>query len=274
MKVVSPCIVRDLPVYRLAYESLTRNLPEAAPHVITRRGDFGQFRNACGSGLTLLDEDGMVPGMTLAELRKHPLPFFPVGAGWYFQQFLKWAFADTCAADEGYLIWDADTILLRPLEFRDAEGRTLLTTSAEFHQPYFETFEALFGKRPAERISFISQHQWIEAGTLKELLGEIESRNPLGNGWAWTVIDHLRGKGTNLFSEYETYGHYCRLRHPGRCVLRTAPWTRAGRQLAGFPPTPAKLQDLAEQYAFASFESNRSIRGHCVHWLRKLSGWY
>lgn len=272
MVIVSPCLARDLPVYRFAFEGLLRHVPEARPHVITRRADFGTFRDACGSELRLLDENEMIPGMNLRDLRSTPLPFFPAGAGWYFQQFLKWACADLFTSERGYLIWDADTVLLRPLEFRDPTGKTWLTTSKEYHPPYFETIQELLGFSPARRVSFISQHQWIDSDLLKELLERIGGGSE--RGWAWEIISRMRGKGTNLFSEYETYGHYCLSRHPERCVVREVSWTRAGRRVAGFPPQPARLEALAGDYAFASFESNRSLRGHCVHWLRKLLKWY
>jgi hypothetical protein len=272
LKIVSPCLVRDLPVYRLAYESLLRHLPGARPHVITERGGFPRFRNACGAELTLLDENELIPEMRLADLRKLPLPFFPSGAGWYFQQFLKWSFASLCSAEESYLIWDADTILLRPISLQDAQGRTLLTQSTEYHDPYFATFEAMFGIRPGEKCSFISQHQWIEVSILRELIGRIEQNSE--RAWPWEIMHKLRGAGSNLFSEFETYGHYCRTYHPGSCVIRELPWTRDGRTLAGFPPDPSRLTDLSTRYAFASFESNRSLKGLCVHWLRKLLHWY
>ena len=112
----------------------------------------------------------------------------------------------------------------------------------------------------------------MEPGILRELTARIESRT--GEAWPWAILKRLCGDGTNLFSEYETYGHYLRLRHPEKCVVRELPWTRDGRRLSGFPPSPAQLEGLAERFAFASFESNRSLKGWCVHRLRRLLNWY
>jgi hypothetical protein len=274
MEIVSSCIARDLPIYRLTSESLKANVPGASLHVITRKSDFTAFRNACGSDVQLWDEDALVPNMTLESLRKHPLPFFPAGAGWYFQQFLKWGFAAVSNTDPHYLIWDADTILLRPMDFFDDADRPYLTTAPECHPPYFQTFENLIGAPPEDRASFISQHQIIDKVILRELLGVIDARSPSDRGWAWTIIELMRGEGSNLFSEYETYGHFVRARHPGTSVLRELPWTRGGRKLAGYPPTPESLGELASHFDFAAFESNSSLRGLCVHWTRKLLNWY
>jgi hypothetical protein len=256
----------------LAFQSLLQHLPDARPHVITRRTDFQRFRDACGSELVLLDQDEIIPGMTLSQLQAHPLPFFPAGAGWYFQQFLKWGFAASCDSDEAYLIWDADTILLRPLDFKDTQGRTFLTTSSEYHEPYFETFETLLGFPSKEKQSFISQHQWVEVRLLQALITQIETRAQ--RPWHWAIMHSLRGVGTNLFSEFETYAHYCRTMHPERCLLRSLSWTRDGRALAGFPPIAVTMRSLSDRFDFVSFESNRSLKGWCVHWLRKVLNWY
>lgn len=272
MKIVSPCLARDLPVYRHTYQSLLEHVPDARPYVITRREDFQKFRDACGAELILMDQDEMIQEMTIADLRVYPLHFFPAGAGWYFQQFLKWSFSDYCASDESYLIWDADTILTRSLQFKDSQGRTILTTSNEYHEPYFETYAELLGRGPNDQISFISQHQLIEVKILRQLLDEISGRN--GCNWPWAIMAKLRGNGTNLFSEYETYGHYCLSNHPEAIVLRQLPWCRDGRQLAGFPPRSIKLPLLADRFAFVSFESNRSLRGWCVQRLRTFLNWY
>lgn len=272
MNIVSPCLVRDLPTYRIAFQGLLEHLPAARPHVVTRREDFRQFHDACGSGLILLDERQLVEGMDLETLRALPQPYFPAGAGWYFQQFLKWAFVLQCGRGESCLVWDADTVPLRPIEFTDAAGRTLLTSSDEHHRPYFDTFEALLGFRPDPRPSFISQHQWIEVDLLRELVERIERRSD--RPWPWAVMEGLRGEGSNRFSEYETYANFGLETHPSRFVIRELPWTRHARSMAGFPPTARGLELLAERFAFASFESNRSLRGWCVHWLRTLLRWY
>ena len=57
-------------------------------------------------------------------------------------------------------------------------------------------------------------------------------------------------------------------------MIRELPWTREGRKLAGYPPRAARLAPLAENHAYAAFESNTALRGFCVHWLRRLLHWY
>lgn len=270
MQVVSSCIARDLPVYRVTVRSLRAHLPGAEIHVVTRKDDFSKFREACGQDIHLWDEAELVPGMTLAELREMPQPYFPKGAGWYFQQFLKYAFEGVSNSDEYFLIWDADTVLLRPVPFFAPDGRPFYTKAAEHHRPYFETFEALFGEKAPREFSFISQHQIVRKATLRQMLTEIETRHPGSRNWAWAIMDNLRGEGSNRFSEYETYGHYLKLRHADDFVARELKWTRHGERSAGYPPSEAKLPALGEEYDFAAFEAFFSLRNRLKRYLRRL----
>lgn len=272
MQIVSTCIARDLPVYRITCESLRTHLAGAEIHVITRKEDFARFKNACGSDLVLWDENALLPEMTLKALREMPFPFFPQGAGWYFQQFLKFAFVNVSNADTHYLIWDADTVLLRPLDFFDPSGKACYTKATEHHHPYFQTFEALFGTPAVREFSFISQHQIIDKSILRQMLGEIEARNPDARNWAWAIMDNLRGEGSNRFSEYETYGHYAKWKHPETMVFRELEWTRTGGRIAGYPPDPSKFELLSRQYSFAAFEAFFSRRNRLFRTLRRLIG--
>ena len=272
MQIVSACRLRDLPVYRVTFASLREHLPAAEVHVVTRRDDFERFRRACGPELVLWDEAELIPGMTLEELRRMPFSFFPRGAGWYFQQFLKYAFVNVSNSDRHFLIWDADTVLLRPLEFFTADGRPIYTKAAEHHIPYFETFKALFGTEAEREFSFISQHQIIDKQVLRQMLVEISERHPESKSWAWAIMDHLKGAGSNLFSEYETYGHYLKLKFPGSFAVRDLRWTRRGEKRAGYPPERSKLVAMSEEFDFAAFEASASARSRLVRYVRRVFG--
>lgn len=272
MQIVSSCLARDLPVYRVTFASLRQHIPNAELHLITRRDDFARFRQACGSDLVLWDEAEMVPAMTLEELRKMQFPFFPAGAGWYFQQFLKYAFVNVSNSEQHYLVWDADTVLLRSLKFFTADGLPIYTKATEHHFPYFETFKELFGAEANREFSFISQHQIIDKQVLRQMLDEISDRNPGSKSWAWAIMENLKGDGSNLFSEYETYGHYLKLRFPGSFVAQNVPWTRHGEKWAGYPPKGAKLAVMREEFAFAAFEAGCSRCKRFLRYIRRILG--
>lgn len=212
----------------------------------------------------------MIPGMTLGALREMPFSFFPKGAGWYFQQFLKFSFVNFSNEEDYFLIWDADTVLLKPIELFSSEGLPIYTRAEENHSPYFETYSALFGRDAQREFSFISQHQIIHKATLRKMFAEIQARNPDAQGWAWAIMHNLRGSGSNLFSEYETYGHYLKADASVRFALRDLPWTRDGSLIAGYPPSRAGLEELSSRFAFAAFEANQT---RSRRWFYKVRKW-
>src|SRR5882762_7103078 len=142
-EVFAACRARDLPTLCLAVEGLRTHLRPVRITVATARQNFRAFQKALGRSVELADEDELIPDMTLDSIRSMPIPSFPRGAGWYFQQLLKYSWCFKNPEIGHYLVWDADTVLLRPLDFFDDQGRVLMTKSSEYHPPYFATFEQL-----------------------------------------------------------------------------------------------------------------------------------
>lgn len=73
--------------------------------------------------------------------------------GWYLQQFIKWA-VRKCSSSENYVVVDADTVFLRPVVLM-RNNKLIFHRSAQFHVPYFKTYEKLLGYFPERRRSFI-----------------------------------------------------------------------------------------------------------------------
>jgi len=271
--VVAPCLRRDLPKLALAYQNLRRFAAIKQLHVITQRRDFAHFQQALGADVVLLDENEMIPTVSFDALKVIPLARFSQGPGWYFQQLLKFQFAFHKPEDDYFLIWDADTVPLRPLEFFDIQGRMLLTKAAEYHPPYFQTYERLLGQTAQREFSFIAQHMLVQKSVLRELLAEIEAHFPGEENWAWKIMRNLAGEGSNRFSEYETYGHYLKAKYPERVVFRDLPWLRRGATECGMNPSEADLERLGRDYYFASFEDSENFyrrTGRKVRdWLRR-----
>lgn len=254
LEVVTAALPRHLGILRRTVRGLREFAPVKTIHVITAGKNFRRFRAALGGDVELLDEDTLIPDMTLAALRAFNGPSFPQAAGWYFQQYLKLAFAFRPSTDSHFLIWDADTIPLRPLRFFDDDGRMMFVKSAEYHEPYFANYRHLIGAEPNREFSFISQHMPVERASLREMLERIDARFPGDESWAWKIMRNLPRTGSDLFSEYEFYGHYLKSFHPEKAVFVERPWTRDGTRLKSFRPTDADLLDLARDYDFAAFE--------------------
>jgi|SRR5579863_1285205 len=257
LAVVTPCRARNLPVLALAYEKMRALFPFKRLHVITARRNFRRFERVLGTEVALVDEDTMIPGMTLDSLKVIPQPFLARGPGWYFQQLLKFQFAFIEPEDDYYLIWDADTVPLRPMRFFDESGRMLFAIVDPLHQPYFATYEKLLGEAPKPEYSFITQHMIVKKSLLREMLSAIEQHCPGEENWAWKIMRNLGGDGYKRFSEYETYGHYVRNRHPDLAVFRRLPWSLNGTKLVGPNPTRADLDRLPADNDFVSFEAHQ-----------------
>jgi hypothetical protein len=274
LQVVTTCRAADLKVLQLAADGLHRHLPLRQLSVITARRNFRPLRKAFGKNVELLDEDAVIPGMTLNELRKLSLPGFPGGAGWYFQQLLKLAIAFRQMEDDYYLIWDADTVPLRPLHFFDETGRMLFTIAEEEHQPYLESYRKLLREEPNREFSFIAQHMIVQKSIAREMLAKIESNFAGTDSWAWKIMRNLEGPSGNLFSEYEALGHFVKNHYPLRAAYRRLNWLRGGALKTRGLPSQSELQRLSERYDFVAFESAqmplRKFVRRTRNWLRSL----
>ena len=229
------------------------------------------LRREIGADVNLVDQDALIPEMTLARLKQLTLPGFPKGAGWYFQQLLKFAFCFQKPEDDYFLIWDADTVPLRPLEFFDESGRMLFTIAMEQHQPYYETYRKLLRQEPHPEFSFIAQHMIVQKSILREMLAKIDSNFVGSDSWAWKIMRNLDGTSTNLFSEYEMLGHYVKNNYPERTSFRKLNWLREGSLQTRGRPAKADLEKLRQQYDFVAFESSQMPLRRFV---RQVRGWF
>lgn len=252
--IVTACRLKDLNTLRLALPRLEEFLPHRRLVVFTAKENISEFIARLGSKIECVDEDTVLADMKLKNLReKIKLPGFPQGAGWYFQQFLKLSYPQIRPDTERYLIWDADTVPLRPFSVFGSDGKALLTPATleaakppfgvsldpetdrkmqqatKLHQPYFENYKIFFGEQPLDQRSFIAQHMPIHSPTLRALIQAIEKRFSGNESWAWKIIKNLQGTDGNLFSEYEFYAHFALKNAPELHKIRPLSWSRAGR---------------------------------------------
>ncbi|MBB3187201.1 hypothetical protein [Microbacter margulisiae] len=161
------------------------------------------------NNVIVLDEDKLVPGLTFGEIKKmienHLNP--PYNIGWYFQQFMKLGFALTPYPKENYLVWDADTIPVNFIRFKD-ESSLFFTKTSEYHKPYFDTIYHILGLEKTNDYSFIAEHMIFNVPIVKSMISDIERFNVLGEVWYEKIINAVDKDQPNGFSEFETYGTY------------------------------------------------------------------
>jgi len=270
LQIFTTCKGRDLPILEITARKIWQMLPCRTLYVVAPGHDCPAIRKSLGSSATVIPEDDFIPTMTIARLKQLPIPNFPQAAGWYFQQLLKLQIAYFDPAEDYYLIWDADTVPLKPMTFFDADGKMLLTKAAEHHASYFETYRNLFGTGAGREFSMIAQHMVVQKSIAREMLARIEQRVEGTDTWPWKIMRSLPRTGDNLFSEYETYGHYIKNHHPDRVRFIDRQWRReAGSNQGCALPTEADQKSLARDYEYAAFE--RASSGWRL-WGRRMAG--
>lgn len=276
--IVTACRQKDFRTLRLALPRLRTFLPHRKLIVFTSQANIPFFRKRLGPEVDFFDEDNVFPDLTLEKFRAQiHLPGFPQGAGWYFQQFLKLAYPQIRPEVERYLIWDADTVPLRPFRVFGPEGKALLTPATmdaaqppqgvhldaatilkmeqatRPHRPYFENYRHLLGEEPCQTDSFIAQQMPIHVPTLQKMIARIEERFPGPESWPWKIINNLQGHHGNLFSEYEFYAHFALQHAAERHAVRTLFWSRSGR-LSRYKPPEAQMQVWAASLDYVALE--------------------
>lgn len=185
--------------------------------------------------------------------------------GWYYQQFLKMQYARICA-DRYYMVWDGDTIPCRSIKmFQSESGKPYFDMKTELHEGYFETLSKIIpGMRKVIARSFISEHMMIDSGIMKELLSVIESNNDIAGNLFWEKILNAIPQDKiqeSYFSEFETYGTFCALRHMDAYALREWHSFRLGGEF--FDPSTITDRDfkwLGRDFDAISFEKGHFIR--------------
>lgn len=226
--------------------------------VIIGNETTGKIVEQSGKDILCLNEDTIYEGMSYknidAAIKERSGK--EGRTGWYFQQFLKMAYALRCK-DDYYLVWDGDTIPVREIALFDKDGHPFMALKEEYNKPYFDTMKNLLGLEKVREESFISEHMLIHTGCMQEMIAEIEKKDTLQGRHFFEKIlsavepDMLSSSG---FSEYETYGTYVTVKHPElyKCIPYTS--SRHTVSLIGYNPSIEQIQWLAEKYEAVSFE--------------------
>ncbi len=210
-----------------------------------------------------IDEDTIVPNLSLDKIKNLICIRNAKNGkvGWYFQQFLKMAYAAICE-DEWYLVWDIDTIPLRKLSFFTKDGKGILDVKSEYHKPYFRTIKKLLSINKIIKESFISEHMLINKKAMLELIEQIEKNSEImGIEFFEKVIYALNIKDLegNGFSEYETYGNFVLKNYPAIYAVRRLRTLREGKILLGASPNRKMLKWASNSYDIISLEKYHEI---------------
>lgn len=259
--VIIPVAFKDYDFFKKSYNYLCENLGGEHVFILTD-GKMARYlpkiiRNS--SRFVIIDENSLVDGLTYLGIhsiiksqgREH------TNTGWFFQQFLKMGFAlsDYCKNDY-YLSWDADTIPLNKMSFFDENGKPYFTMKTEYHKPYFESMQLLLGISKVNPRSYIAEHMMFKKEYMKQLIRDINDSSVVGNVWYEKILNSIvpEQESTDSFSEFETYGSYCKIFHSDQYVERSIYGFRRGGLIQGRFISNRMLNCLACEYDVASFE--------------------
>ena len=257
-RVVSVCMSKDLPYWQVTARKLLEHVDSRSYEVIVPDHEVDLFRQATPGDIQVLPEVYYCGRRGLSQLREQLPRELSARAGWYLQQFLKIEAIRRDPRDATCLIWDADTVPLRPLAFADEQGRLLYRTGLHrpaIHEPYFQLIQGLLGIERATDESFISQCFPVRSRWVRELCAELCQRHLTDSWWdavvAW-VADHPSACG---FSEYETLGSWVLKHHRDEITLRPGAYFRPGNEV--FPVDrldQAPTNRAAERLEYVAFD--------------------
>lgn len=255
--VIIVCSKDHIHILRDSIPYLKRNLSPKNIVIISSTDSQEFIEELNFESVIFLDEDKIYPGMTIERIKKiiKDRTGFEKRAGWYFQQFLKMAYSKICPDNE-YLIWDADTIPLNPISFKE-DGRLKFTMEWRYGKDYFITLKKLLGYTKNTKESFVAEHMIVETAIMSHLISEIEEQNVPGERFYEKILysvqkDALPKVG---FSEFETYGTFVMVHYPERYVLSRIRTLRNGVMFLGKRPDASLLHWVARIYDTVSFES-------------------
>lgn len=274
--VIIPVAKKDASFVKQVVPYINKNLMGCENiYIITNQQYF-----ACLQDLTvqvtnvkLLDENALVPALNfdiVAECMKKKGARKEDRVGWYFQQLLKFAFAESQYAKEYYLTWDADTIPLTPIPFFDGDT-PLITKKLEHHKSYFVTLNRLLGFGKLVDYSFIAEHLLFKVPIVKEMLAAIMAYPTTeGNTWVEKIIFacDFSSCQSPYFSEFETYGNYCMKYHPSLYKVRQLNTFRSAGMIRGRHINEKLLERLAFDLNIASFEDFDGFFPYNITWMR------
>lgn len=257
-----PIVSRNISILKINIPYIRCNVCPKRISVVGRR-ELKSLMSDFDEQVVFIDENELLGGLTFEAVEKlisSRDSFASARAGWYFQQFLKMAYAEVCQ-DDFYFTLDADTIPVRKIDMFDENASPFFDLKTEFNPPYFTTLKKLIGLSKVIDGSFISEHMIFKTEYMRTLIRQIEENNCLeGKAFFEKIINAVNSVDLlkSGFSEFETYGTFVVSKYPDKYKMRTLKSLRQGDKFLGLEPYDEMLEWAAESYDFISFENRKA----------------
>ncbi|WP_114651941.1 DUF6492 family protein [Polynucleobacter necessarius] len=253
-EVISVCSAKDIDVWTVAAPKIIKNIKASYYTVIVPDSQVALFSSVTNAPYQVKPESQFIGNAkekiayTLTENNQDRV-------GWYLQQFVKIAAVLRHRDDDLVLIWDADTVPVRPLSFVEPDGRLLYYKGSEYRSFYFIFIEKALGLKRTQDFSFIAQSLMVRASWAHSLFQSLENKTQLP--WIDAILSQLDPSEPSGFAEFETLGSWIWHHHRNEILVSDRPWYRYGFSLVGNPLNLSVLvwRGLAKYYDFVSFEA-------------------
>ena len=229
-------------------------IPSSNYAVIVPDSEVGIFRSRTDKLIEVIPETKFVGNLSqrIHELmQKAPQKTRPT---WYLQQFIKLSVLKQAAYGENYLIWDADTIPLKTLDFFHENDLVSFYTGREHFSGYFELNDKVFGEKIRNNYSFIAQCFPCKTAWSNSFFDFIENKFQLP--WDEALLNSIDFGKSHGFSEYEILGNYIHQKFSDKMIFKTSKWLRNGSGLVGGVTNldVEPFRSMLEPYDHVTFE--------------------
>ena len=238
---------KDYLVLEYSLPAIKKNIKAKSYFLVCDNFTFSKFfvKNDLIPGFKILGEQQILG----SSLKKISLIKNKNLRNWYKQQILKLMLIDSSNQDEIVLIWDGDTIPLKPLNF--LKNNTLgYYISNEFHTPYHNAIEYLLGLKNPQSYSFVAQCFIARVYWIKLMIKSIESRHKCS--YIDSIIKIANASKLQNFSEYETMAAFIQRYFFFDTFIIKNSWFRYGYSICG---SPANVDNVKDYFDYISFES-------------------
>jgi SAM-dependent methyltransferase len=264
-KVVSVCCIKDLKTWKVTSRNVMQYIDALEYFVIVPDAEVEEFVRASPDKYKVVPESSIIGEYNLNYIKSKMPNNISFRAGWYLQQFIKIEFFRNLN-NENCLIWDADTVPIKQIQFIDSNNKFLFYKGVDrpkFHQPYFDLIKELLGMERIYEESFISQCFPLNSSWIKDFCETLEARSNEKN-WIDAVMNNVdHSRGISGFSEYESLGVFISNKYNNFFAFKKDGYfTRNGTALVGFPDDLYKndWSYLCDHYDFIGFEEYEKIK--------------
>jgi len=216
-------LARDIPIIKENYNNFKKLYESIKIFIICPQNEIELFKKEVNfPEIEIINEKSIISFETFINIFEN-LSFsvnykkqFKTRLGWYYQQILKISFVLNFLSKnkKDIIIWDADTIILKKINFFKNMKSVKYGTFFEYHKPYFQTNEYILKAQPKYFISFLTQFIAISRLEFNFIVEKIFNNKFNKENLAIKISEiilesifhqHKKYNGS-LFSEYELLG--------------------------------------------------------------------